>query len=527
MWEQALGLAGDYDPTHVVTAEESSKILSLTTLVITGIGADDVDSCGLDKLVGLENLGIALSDQAGEANLTLPGNLPNLAYLEVAPSGPTTSLAFDPNGFSGHMTLSGNFWKSNLASFEIGAGSLSRLDIYEVPTLETLDLSESTTISRLGITNCESLVNMNLSGKGIERLKLQSVSPEFRLDLNGCEELTRLSLFSCNLTGVDFSQAPNLTLLNLEFVTGLTDLDLTAQHDLTEISVRWSGYTENGVDQTIALKKVEFADDAPLKEVTLSNGALTELTLPTASLSVIERLDVSSNKITSIDVPNTDTLDTLDVAGNELSELTIPEKARTSLSNLYVFDNHLRDLDLSGMNLDWYVEASGLDGIGQTIELTGQEQAGGSVVVSLSDQLGHISSLSSNTGSYDKGAGTLTYRSAADAKADKIAFEVDTHGTVERDGANEPALLPGTATIETEPYEATPVGPDGQGDGTENAGENEAPDAGASEPTDDSATLAKTSDAETPAALAVLISAILAASTALAGALRIRIRKTH
>lgn len=47
----------------------------MTTLVITGIGADDVDACGLDKLVGLEDLGIALSDQAGEANLALPGDL--------------------------------------------------------------------------------------------------------------------------------------------------------------------------------------------------------------------------------------------------------------------------------------------------------------------------------------------------------------------------------------------------------------------------------------------------------------------
>lgn len=34
--------------------------------------------------------------------------------------------------------------------------------------------------------------------------------------------------------------------------------------------------------------------------------------------------------------------------------------------------------------------ASRLDGIGQTVELTSQEQAGGSVVVSLSVQLGHL-----------------------------------------------------------------------------------------------------------------------------------------
>lgn len=88
-----------------------------------------------------------------------------------------------------------------------------------------------------------------------------------------------------------------------------------------------------------------------------------------------------------------------------------PKKTRASLSRRYVFNNHLRDLDLSGMNPAWYVEASGLDGIGQTVELTDQEQAGGG---SLSDLLGRISSLPSSTGPYDKGAGTLTYRSATD-----------------------------------------------------------------------------------------------------------------
>ena len=524
VWQQALLRTDAYDPAHAITSDESAAILSCTDLEVEGIAAADVPTCGIEKLTGLEQLNISLpAGDAAEATFALPEGLPNLQTVYLTPAESTEALFVDPAGFSGELGVwSYDAGGANVKSLSFAGCSLDSLFVEDLGSLEELDLSAVAQVRLLEVRDCEGLSDFDFAGKGVEELRLNSLGADFRLSLEGCEQLRLLRLGSMEVPELDLSEVPNLQSFGLQFTNGPRELDLSAQHGLRSIRVWNTGWDgETGENDGDATERVVFADDAPLETVQLSACALAELELPASAASTIERLDVSDNRLASIEVPNASTLTDLDVSGNDLVELVIPEKARASLTSLAVFENRLSAIDLSGMEMEYFMSTSGLTGVGQTATLPAAEQADGSVVVDLSGLSGTLTEVVSQTGSYDKAAGAVTYADVAAAEADTLAYTLDTGGTEEgySGSGRIPALLEVSATLDVAAYEPPAPTP---GEGGEEAGEGGEGSGSESGLDSGEGAFARTGDSTVPAMAAA---ACAATAAAVAGAAALRARR--
>jgi len=293
---------------------------------------------------------------------------------------------------------------------------LKKLDI-EGHKLSSLDFSGNKSLKELYCFG-ESIINLDVSHSILD--SIECGGSNFRLlNLDGCSSLKKLI---CG-TNIDFSSilknCPNLEHLNvlsssidvshcqllkiLRFSGYVTDLDLTNNPALEELSCNWETVVTNGIDMSNNLKLVKLDINvnvikgnnvdlsnrkflksvsikpyAPRKEIETVNlsgcASLNDLTvsgLQLKSLNIngctaLSAIDCSYNQLTELKIEDSKALKELLVSGNKLSTLKINSEQlsvincgsnpltnmdfikNSQLKELYCFDMSLHSLDLSG-----------------------------------------------------------------------------------------------------------------------------------------------------------------------------------
>lgn len=315
--------------------------------------------------------------------LSINGEGARIKELESAPVSPAyTDYSLQSLVFGDGVEVS-----------SFGASDLNELTELKLPSsVNSLWLDNLSNLTQLDLTSWENLQNLNLQAVGIDG------ESGLKLDLSHNTQLTSVTLRSLNLSGELSLQAlSQVENIRLEFVEGLSELDLSQNHALTDVYV-----------SSLGLEKIVFADDAVLTSLELGNNQLTELTIPQAAQ-----------------------LETLSVGENKLTSLNIPENSKATLKSLYAYQNNLASLDLSGTKLELcLLKAATATGPEQYPSFEGVLQENGTVTVNLSGLAANIVSIDPGSeGKYDAETGILTFSSAEAAKAG-FSYVYDTKGEV-------------------------------------------------------------------------------------------------
>lgn len=402
VWTDVLKRSDSYDSAYVISGEDAHTIISCSALTLDIYQSTDFGSGGISNLPSLEALlvrahdngqiEVGLGDLSLDAlyvdvdkvqKLSINGEGARIKELESAPVSPAyTDYSLQSLVFGDGVEVS-----------SFGASDLNELTELKLPSsVNSLWLDNLSNLTQLDLTSWENLQNLNLQAVGIDG------ESGLKLDLSHNTQLTSVTLRSLNLSGELSLQAlSQVENIRLEFVEGLSELDLSQNHALTDVYV-----------SSLGLEKIVFADDAVLTSLELGNNQLTELAIPQAAQ-----------------------LETLSVGENKLTSLNIPENSKATLKSLYAYQNNLASLDLSGTKLELcLLKAATATGPEQYPSFEGVLQENGTVTVNLSGLAANIVSIDPGSeGKYDAETGILTFGSAEAAKAG-FSYVYDTKGEV-------------------------------------------------------------------------------------------------
>lgn len=402
VWTDVLKRSDSYDSAYVISGEDAHTIISCSALTLDIYQSTDFGSGGISNLPSPEALlvrahdngqiEVGLGDLSLDAlyvdvdkvqKLSINGEGARIKELESAPVSPAyTDYSLQSLVFGDGVEVS-----------SFGASDLNELTELKLPSsVNSLWLDNLSNLTQLDLTSWENLQNLNLQAVGIDG------ESGLKLDLSHNTQLTSVTLRSLNLSGELSLQAlSQVENIRLEFVEGLSELDLSQNHALTDVYV-----------SSLGLEKIVFADDAVLTSLELGNNQLTELTIPQAAQ-----------------------LETLSVGENKLTSLNIPENSKATLKSLYAYQNNLASLDLSGTKLELcLLKAATATGPEQYPSFEGVLQENGTVTVNLSGLAANIVSIDPGSeGKYDAETGILTFSSAEAAKAG-FSYVYDTKGEV-------------------------------------------------------------------------------------------------
>lgn len=402
VWTDVLKRSDSYDSAYVISGEDAHTIISCSALTLDIYQSTNFGSGGISNLPSLEALlvrahdngqiEVGLGDLSLDAlyvdvdkvqKLSINGEGARIKELESAPVSPAyTDYSLQSLVFGDGVEVS-----------SFGASDLNELTELKLPSsVNSLWLDNLSNLTQLDLTSWENLQNLNLQAVGIDG------ESGLKLDLSHNTQLTSVTLRSLNLSGELSLQAlSQVENIRLEFVEGLSELDLSQNHALTDVYV-----------SSLGLEKIVFADDAVLTSLELGNNQLTELTIPQAAQ-----------------------LETLSVGENKLTSLNIPENSKATLKSLYAYQNNLASLDLSGTKLELcLLKAATATGPEQYPSFEGVLQENGTVTVNLSGLAANIVSIDPGSeGKYDAETGILTFSSAEAAKAG-FSYVYDTKGEV-------------------------------------------------------------------------------------------------
>lgn len=402
VWTDVLKRSDSYDSAYVISGEDAHAIISCSALTLDIYQSTEFGSGGISNLPSLEALlvrahdngqiEVSLGDLSLDAlyvdvdkvqALSFNGDDVRIREFDIAPASPAyTDYSLQSLVFGDGVEVS-----------SFGASDLNELTELKLPSsVKSLWLDNLSNLTQLDLTSWENLQNLNLQAVGIDG------ESGLKLDLSHNTQLTSVTLRSLNLSGELSLQAlSQVENIRLEFAEGLSELDLSQNHALTDVYV-----------SSLGLEKIVFADDAVLTSLELGNNQLTELTIPQAAQ-----------------------LETLSVGENKLTSLNIPENSKATLKSLYAYQNNLASLDLSGMKLELcLLKTATATGPEQYPSFEGVLQENGTVTVNLSGLAANIVSIDPGSeGKYDAETGILTFSSAEAAKAG-FSYVYDTKGEV-------------------------------------------------------------------------------------------------
>lgn len=402
VWTDVLKRSDSYDSAYVISGEDAHAIISCSALTLDIYQSTEFGSGGISNLPSLEALlvrahdngqiEVSLGDLSLDAlyvdvdkvqALSFNGDDVRIREFDIAPASPAyTDYSLQSLVFGDGVEVS-----------SFGASDLNELTELKLPSsVKSLWLDNLSNLTQLDLTSWENLQNLNLQAVGIDG------ESGLKLDLSHNTQLTSVTLRSLNLSGELSLQAlSQVENIRLEFAEGLSELDLSQNHALTDVYV-----------SSLGLEKIVFADDAVLTSLELGNNQLTELTIPQAAQ-----------------------LETLSVGENKLTSLNIPENSKATLKSLYAYQNNLASLDLSGMKLELcLLKTATATGPEQYPSFEGVLQENGTVTVNLSGLAANIVSIDPGSeGKYDAETGILMFSSAEAAKAGFL-YVYDTKGEV-------------------------------------------------------------------------------------------------
>ena len=226
----------------------------------------------------------------------------------------------------GISSLEGIQYFSGLNTLDCSKNSLSKLDVSANFKLISLECSNNTSLSVLGLPT----TSWFLGQPKLKYLRCQYTALA-SLDLSAFPDLQTLYCRDCNLQILTLPATSKLTTvycINNE----LTTLDVSQNTGLTGLYCSYNKLTT---------LKLPTSSNSILKTLDCSNNQLETLNL--SNFTGITTLDCSSNKITSLDVSNKN-LSSLACSDNRITELSL--KNSTNLTRLECHKNRLTSLDL-------------------------------------------------------------------------------------------------------------------------------------------------------------------------------------
>lgn len=207
------------------------------------------------------------------------------------------------------------------------------------------------------------------STKGIEKLTSLRYLNLYdnkvtNMDLSKNTNLVMLNMTFNNLSSIDLSKNTNLQQLYLNG-NNITSIDLSNNNKLIDLNLYNNKLTSINISNLTELKflllslnnltNLDLKNNTKLEHVYLSGNKLSSITMPTSSDN-LTRLDLNSNKLTSIDLSKLINLNYLILSANELSTIDISNNK--NLEYLYSSSNKLSSINLSNntklIDLDLY-----------------------------------------------------------------------------------------------------------------------------------------------------------------------------
>ncbi len=249
-------------------------------------------------------------------------------------------------------------FRAFVADFDTdGSGALSASERAAVTEIDCQDMRISS------LTGVEYFPNLEILMCGYNDLT--------SLDLSANTKLLRLDCEENDLTALDLSMLPDLKILYANGNLGLSELDLSANPALEDLTVSFCDLSELDLSANPALYYLDCVDNR-LSELDLSaNPALEELycdqnELTALNLSgnpVLRVVQCQENSLTVLDVSAANALEELCCEDNALTDLILGEQP--SLKELLCYHNSLTRLDLTGcptmLDLVSTVEATGYE----------------------------------------------------------------------------------------------------------------------------------------------------------------------
>lgn len=166
--------------------------------------------------------------------------------------------------------------------------------------------------------------------------------------MTGIEHFVNLTELDCSwnsLTSIDLSQNTKLTVFLVQN-NNLSSLNLTANNALVQVSCAYNpNLTEFKCTNCQSLNDVSIFGNTGLKTLTLTGTHLLSSLTGLNTCTALEKVDLASNKFTTLDVSALTSLKTLYVAYNHMTSLNVT--GCTALEVLSCRDNSLETLDLT------------------------------------------------------------------------------------------------------------------------------------------------------------------------------------
>ena len=291
-----------------ITLGKLSNLNSLT-LNDNNLTTSNLESFGINTLTGLKTLNLT-------NNRISSLNVSKLTKLEIL-------LVSGQRNSKGEKILSSLTLPNTIKDLRIGNNNLSSLDfISKCKNLETLYAYGSNKIETLNLSSNTKLTTMDITSTSIKQLYLNNIS----------------ALTNTMLSNI-VKSVPNMTSLFLGNNSNLKSITINGHKNLTGIAISGNGNLETiSITKNPKFSRITLNDLPKLQTLILNDNNLTTSSLAASStskgingLTSLEELDLSNNKITSLNVSGLRNLKTLKVSNYSegydavLKNITLPK----------------------------------------------------------------------------------------------------------------------------------------------------------------------------------------------------------
>ena len=264
---------------------------------------------------------------------------------------------------------------TTLQDLNIDRSSLQNLDLQNLPSLANFDMYDNSDLTALDFSGCPGLTtielrditaitDIDLSGcSSLERFSSDDM-PLASLSLSGCSSLKEFDVYLRNstITSMDFSKSPllsslyirsysnsnTLRYLNIDGCTSIADLYLDELDKLKELDASKASVTEARIYNADSLTVLNFASNAALNNLYISNCYYLESVNLSGCTALKELPYVWSSSLTELNLSKSG-IETLDINMNNTPNLG---DIRIDSSALKTFKYYNGSSNYSAINSD-------------------------------------------------------------------------------------------------------------------------------------------------------------------------------
>ena len=323
----------------------------------------DCNSLGIASLKGIENFANLKELRCQTNNLStldLTGN----KNLEVRWAFDNANLSsINVKGLAGLKYL--HAYKTSLASIDVGdCVSLLELVLNDTP-LTTLDLTYNNQLTLLAV-QMTAMDKLDVSNKTSLVTLLCNDSPMSSLNVSGCSSLTDVHAQFTSIPSFNFAGLAGLKYADIHGnKCDAATINANGCSILAELYGYDSKFTAADLTGCSALQifrcfnntfgSLDFSDCSSVTEINVNaNSTLSSIKVGSSITPKLYWFGIQNSQIKELDLSNITTLHVFD-AGNSLLE-KVNVKGCSDLTEFYVYNCHLTDLDLSGLsnlNVTW------------------------------------------------------------------------------------------------------------------------------------------------------------------------------